>query len=507
MSTAAATAAAASPVDVLVEFFSTRLLQKRFRPGNRTEASPEIAACEAEFRAACQRAADAVADGKALDALEWLDMCSAFSEKWMEVCHWVSPKKFREHLTATIGAEWAREDEIPEERELPPIDLKWYKTPEGQEAVQPCVCPACKIECNSLAQYRAHSQGRMHKRQSRRWARRNGGKAVEPVLIDGTEEATTPKKALEKKNQKKRLSNTDSTEDASPGPSEAASSPRSLPQTEQTDDFVSPPQSPKASIRRVISHGSSVDAASVHTHSPYDLSTTLMSATVSGSFCSASSEQDVGGLSLTTSSVFTQAVNSITRERLTVLDSILARLTHDASAADANKALSLATSLANSGAAEQVLQSLMDAAVQADEAAAVALVAAAVAEEVAGFPVMLGDAAAQLAAQLSVSTLASELFDDGFFLEAKTRSRHGGLVRFASALVGHDALPACVLLKCVATALEDATAEDVANAYRAVAAVRLGAEEEAEARAMFRGAVKAKYYPGYVKAMVAPLVA
>eukprot|EP01063_Lacrimia_lanifica_P038291 TRINITY_DN80_c0_g2_i5.p1 TRINITY_DN80_c0_g2~~TRINITY_DN80_c0_g2_i5.p1 ORF type:complete len:497 (+),score=198.06 TRINITY_DN80_c0_g2_i5:59-1549(+) len=496
MSTAAATAAAASPVDVLVEFFSTRLLQKRFRPGNRTEASPEIAACEAEFRAACQRAADAVADGKALDALEWLDMCSAFSEKWMEVCHWVSPKKFREHLTATIGAEWAREDEIPEERELPPIDLKWYKTPEGVDSVQPCVCPVCSIVCNSLAQYKAHAQGRMHKTHARTWSRLHGGKEVEPMMLDA--QKVSPRMALEQK--KAHIAAAEAAEKGSDAMDASMSSPCA-------------PTTPSAEP------GSPEGEGAV-----WCTTATLLSARRSFSSYAGSSEVDDADISLDSlpgcsrrpsllDAVYPvpvharpdTSVDAATRERLTVLDSILARLTHDASAADANKALSLATSLANSGAAEQVLQSLMDAAVQADEAAAVALVAAAVAEEVAGFPVMLGDAVVELATQ-GMSTTASE-HEEGVFFEAKTRSRHGGLVRFASALVGHDALPACVLLKCVATALEDATAEDVANAYRAVAAVRLGAEEEAEARAMFRGAVKAKYYPGYVKAMVAPLVA
>eukprot|EP01063_Lacrimia_lanifica_P026207 TRINITY_DN348_c0_g3_i1.p1 TRINITY_DN348_c0_g3~~TRINITY_DN348_c0_g3_i1.p1 ORF type:complete len:279 (+),score=98.68 TRINITY_DN348_c0_g3_i1:75-911(+) len=171
-------------VEVLMEFFCTRLLLKRYRKGNREGPVPmEVRACEAEFRALATRAVVEVEQGAPLDAMVWCDLCSGFSAEWMTAAHWVSPKKFREHLTATIGAAWVREEEVPADREQPPVDLKWYKA-KGCDTVESVRCPCCDIQCNSPVQYRAHVQGRAHKAAARKW--KMLGRAVEPVPVEKT---------------------------------------------------------------------------------------------------------------------------------------------------------------------------------------------------------------------------------------------------------------------------------------------------------------------------------
>eukprot|EP01059_Diplonema_ambulator_P002136 TRINITY_DN1176_c0_g1_i2.p1 TRINITY_DN1176_c0_g1~~TRINITY_DN1176_c0_g1_i2.p1 ORF type:complete len:288 (+),score=130.65 TRINITY_DN1176_c0_g1_i2:114-866(+) len=174
-------------VAVLNDFFCNRLLLKRFRKDTRDKAeTPQhVLECERAFDGLARKAVAESGLGRKLDAMEWVTLCTAFSSKWIDVCHWISPKKLREFFTAHINAEWLRVDEVPSAMEQPPVDLKWYKNPEGCTPVQPCLCPLCNVVCNSLAQYKAHSQGRTHRSLARAYAKKNGGKQVEPVPYGG----------------------------------------------------------------------------------------------------------------------------------------------------------------------------------------------------------------------------------------------------------------------------------------------------------------------------------
>eukprot|EP01059_Diplonema_ambulator_P002135 TRINITY_DN1176_c0_g1_i1.p1 TRINITY_DN1176_c0_g1~~TRINITY_DN1176_c0_g1_i1.p1 ORF type:complete len:540 (+),score=222.57 TRINITY_DN1176_c0_g1_i1:114-1622(+) len=174
-------------VAVLNDFFCNRLLLKRFRKDTRDKAeTPQhVLECERAFDGLARKAVAESGLGRKLDAMEWVTLCTAFSSKWIDVCHWISPKKLREFFTAHINAEWLRVDEVPSAMEQPPVDLKWYKNPEGCTPVQPCLCPLCNVVCNSLAQYKAHSQGRTHRSLARAYAKKNGGKQVEPVPYSG----------------------------------------------------------------------------------------------------------------------------------------------------------------------------------------------------------------------------------------------------------------------------------------------------------------------------------
>ena len=169
------TAATEGKVAVLTEFFSNRLLLKRYRKNTREENPSIVLECETAFEKIANQAVAEVEEGGPLDAMNWLDVCTEFSDRWIEVSHWISPKKFREFVSENIGGEWVRVEEIPAHKEQPPVDLKWYKNPEGCTPVQPCVCPLCNVVCNSYAQYKAHSQGRTHRALARARNRRGRG--------------------------------------------------------------------------------------------------------------------------------------------------------------------------------------------------------------------------------------------------------------------------------------------------------------------------------------------
>eukprot|EP01063_Lacrimia_lanifica_P030531 TRINITY_DN4862_c0_g2_i1.p1 TRINITY_DN4862_c0_g2~~TRINITY_DN4862_c0_g2_i1.p1 ORF type:complete len:319 (+),score=92.61 TRINITY_DN4862_c0_g2_i1:54-1010(+) len=202
MSAAEVAGAVEGPVEKLTTFFSTRLLLRRYRPSNRGEAVvPEaVGQCERAFRALAERAVADVNAGKVLDAMEWMETCTEFSEEWIDFCHWISPKKLREHLTEIVGAQWCREEEIPAERELPPWDLKLYKA--DMSLVQQYACPCCEVECNSLAQYKGHAAGHRHKTNAEAWALNNGGKMPEPVMVRVKLESA--RMALEQRKEKQR---------------------------------------------------------------------------------------------------------------------------------------------------------------------------------------------------------------------------------------------------------------------------------------------------------------
>eukprot|EP01064_Diplonema_japonicum_P030870 TRINITY_DN534_c3_g5_i3.p1 TRINITY_DN534_c3_g5~~TRINITY_DN534_c3_g5_i3.p1 ORF type:complete len:538 (+),score=165.45 TRINITY_DN534_c3_g5_i3:47-1615(+) len=176
-------------IGVLNDFFCNRLLLKRFRKDTRDKAGvpQHVLECERAFNELAQKAVRDTTEGLKLDAMEWVGLCTTFSSKWIDVCHWISPKKLREFFTAHIAAEWVRVEEVPASKEQPPVDLKWYKNPEGCTPVQPCLCPLCNVVCNSLAQYKAHSQGRTHRSLARAYAKKNGGKQVEPVPYSGVQ--------------------------------------------------------------------------------------------------------------------------------------------------------------------------------------------------------------------------------------------------------------------------------------------------------------------------------
>ena len=181
-------------IEKVTHFFGTRLLLKRFRQGVRDSLEGPLPAalprCEARFEELASYAVATTEGGLPLDAVQWADWFCCFSTEFMEVCHWVSPKKMREFLENNIGAEWIRCDEVPLEREAPPVDLKWYKNPEGVTKVQQCMCPLCNVMCNSIAQYDAHAEGRTHKSHARTFLKKNPGATVEPIPISPTETAS-----------------------------------------------------------------------------------------------------------------------------------------------------------------------------------------------------------------------------------------------------------------------------------------------------------------------------
>eukprot|EP01060_Flectonema_neradi_P041441 TRINITY_DN984_c0_g1_i3.p1 TRINITY_DN984_c0_g1~~TRINITY_DN984_c0_g1_i3.p1 ORF type:complete len:478 (+),score=123.35 TRINITY_DN984_c0_g1_i3:113-1546(+) len=175
-----ATATEEWKVAVLTEFFSNRLLLKRYRKNTREENPAIVVECEMAFEKIARQVVAELEEGEPLDAMSWLDVCTDFSDRWIEVSHWISPKKFREFVSENIGGEWVRVEEIPAHKEQPPVDLKWYKNPEGCTPVQPCVCPLCNVVCNSYAQYKAHSQGRTHRALARAQMKK-GVRVVEPI--------------------------------------------------------------------------------------------------------------------------------------------------------------------------------------------------------------------------------------------------------------------------------------------------------------------------------------
>eukprot|EP01061_Rhynchopus_euleeides_P016944 TRINITY_DN28295_c0_g1_i1.p1 TRINITY_DN28295_c0_g1~~TRINITY_DN28295_c0_g1_i1.p1 ORF type:complete len:347 (+),score=96.26 TRINITY_DN28295_c0_g1_i1:339-1379(+) len=197
----------AEKVQELVAFFATRLLLKRYRKDVRDDSAPAaVAECEAAFEKLARDAISTVEGGETLDAMVWLDICADFSKTWLEVCHWVSPKKLREFFSTTIGAMWVRVSEVPAAREQPPVDLKWYKNPEGNAPVQPCICPACNVMCNSLAQFVAHTQGKSHKSLAKAYIKQHAGvKKVEAVLCSpGSQKGLRQSRAQAEKAAKKK---------------------------------------------------------------------------------------------------------------------------------------------------------------------------------------------------------------------------------------------------------------------------------------------------------------
>eukprot|EP01062_Namystynia_karyoxenos_P056079 TRINITY_DN47034_c0_g1_i1.p1 TRINITY_DN47034_c0_g1~~TRINITY_DN47034_c0_g1_i1.p1 ORF type:complete len:491 (+),score=185.37 TRINITY_DN47034_c0_g1_i1:100-1572(+) len=184
-------------VDSVMEFFSTRLLLKRYRrvadpeTGLFPELPSEVLECEAAFRGLATTAAIVTLQGEELDAVDWADICEDFSAGWLECCHWISPKKLREFFAERLGAQWCNESQVAPEKERPPRDLKWYKNPEGCRPAQPCVCSVCGVVCNSLAQYRAHAQGLKH-RQAARTQQQNGGEPPEPMPCSSAQDPLSP---------------------------------------------------------------------------------------------------------------------------------------------------------------------------------------------------------------------------------------------------------------------------------------------------------------------------
>ena len=174
--------------DALLDFFCCRLLLKRYRkhngegtnspqlssasssssfPGSQT---PEVVLCIDGYEALVDRALEewnSLAEHpKELCAVQWAEHCWAFSNDWLSYCHWVCPGKFRDSLTKHAGVVWKNEADVAQEHLQPPIDLKSYKNPQGSAAVSQ-VCHLCKVPCNSLAQYKAHIQGRTHRALAR----------------------------------------------------------------------------------------------------------------------------------------------------------------------------------------------------------------------------------------------------------------------------------------------------------------------------------------------------
>ena len=178
-------ASTSEKVALLTDFFGVRLLLKRYRKDKRDGSVPAaVVECESSFQQIAVNAVAMVENGIPLDAVVWADMCSDFSARWIECCHWVSPRKLREFFASNIGAVWTRVDDVPASKEQPPVDLKWYKSLEGSNPVQPCMCPLCNVVCNSKAQYTAHAQGRTHKTLARAYAKKNGCSSdVAPVLM------------------------------------------------------------------------------------------------------------------------------------------------------------------------------------------------------------------------------------------------------------------------------------------------------------------------------------
>eukprot|EP01063_Lacrimia_lanifica_P026196 TRINITY_DN348_c0_g1_i1.p2 TRINITY_DN348_c0_g1~~TRINITY_DN348_c0_g1_i1.p2 ORF type:complete len:552 (+),score=304.32 TRINITY_DN348_c0_g1_i1:75-1730(+) len=537
-------------VEVLMEFFCTRLLLKRYRKGNREGPVPmEVRACEAEFRALATRAVVEVEQGAPLDAMVWCDLCSGFSAEWMTAAHWVSPKKFREHLTSVLGAAWTREEEIPEEREQPPVDLKWYKANDGTQSAQRCMCVVCDVQCNSMAQYRAHAQGRMHKVNARQWSRQNHGRAVQPLMLPNN--AAYPAAQVQQQQQQSRMAGTlpPSQMEASMGqhqlqPPQDLSLPMSMQTSEST--LGQTMNQTHMDVLRVESTLSLMEVgtpmAAAASTPPSTASTPVYytgqtgpylqdvppSRMLSFSSFAASSEADTNesfdALPLASRrssaldamypvparSLSTASVDSVTCHQVRQLDSALARLACGGGALE--KARMLAVSLLGAGAEEEVLHSLVDAAVHEGAAAGVAQVAAALAHMDADFRDALAEAVEGLAEHGHArATDDEEAFVASCeFYEAKTRTRHAGLVRLVGELVCLDVLPAGALLTCVAVALADPTAEDVANAFSALArgaeSAGFTAEDAGAAQELFAAATASMHLPRYVRELVAPLV-
>ena len=170
-------------VKLVSDFFSTRLLLKRYRRDKRDETVPHsVVECEQEFEQIVRCAVSLTDAGVALDAVQWADICTAFSARWNNTCHWVSPRKLRDFLSVNAGSKWTRVESVPPEKEQPAVDLKWYKSLEGSNPITPCMCHLCEVICNSKLQYQAHVQGRTHRTQAKNFLK-NGGSASELVSV------------------------------------------------------------------------------------------------------------------------------------------------------------------------------------------------------------------------------------------------------------------------------------------------------------------------------------
>eukprot|EP01063_Lacrimia_lanifica_P026205 TRINITY_DN348_c0_g2_i8.p1 TRINITY_DN348_c0_g2~~TRINITY_DN348_c0_g2_i8.p1 ORF type:complete len:486 (+),score=171.68 TRINITY_DN348_c0_g2_i8:58-1515(+) len=478
------TLTAQDAVESLTDFFGTRLLLKPYRRGVRGPATDEVLSCERAFAALVEKAVEEVMAGAELDAVRWVSDVASFSADWMGVCHWLSPRKFRQLLTETVGAVWAKEDEIVATSERPPMDMKWYRVTAGADTSPSCLCVVCSVVCNSLPQYKVHASGKAHKAQARAWSRRNGGApAPEPLLMKSGAGGNPAREACLPYGPCLRMSRNSSestllsaTSSLPSTPSSVSSRTRSLPES------AGLPATRRASS--ASSENASLDSA---------LSTALEAE---------------------------PPVTIETRRQVAQLESALARLPLGRA-----KAFALAASLASSRASELAVNAILDAAVQAEDAGPVAAVAVGVARGDRRFRTLLAAAVGRRAAASAVDVDSDS--DDGVLDEAscgfagmyecgdaaaleaaQARARQDGLVCFASALVRHGVLPVSALLRCLEMALQDASAAGMASACRAVSGAwsRVGGADARALRVLFAGALAGRHYPRYVKEMVAPFL-
>eukprot|EP01063_Lacrimia_lanifica_P026204 TRINITY_DN348_c0_g2_i7.p1 TRINITY_DN348_c0_g2~~TRINITY_DN348_c0_g2_i7.p1 ORF type:complete len:484 (+),score=183.31 TRINITY_DN348_c0_g2_i7:58-1509(+) len=476
------TLTAQDAVESLTDFFGTRLLLKPYRRGVRGPATDEVLSCERAFAALVEKAVEEVMAGAELDAVRWVSDVASFSADWMGVCHWLSPRKFRQLLTETVGAVWAKEDEIVATSERPPMDMKWYRVTAGADTSPSCLCVVCSVVCNSLPQYKVHASGKAHKAQARAWSRRNGGApAPEPLLMKSG---------------------------AGGNPAREADA--------DAEGHVCPPcgTSSESTLLSATSSLPPTPSSASSTSTPSLRMASLLESTVS----TASSAGCHDALSMALEAEPPLTIE--TRRQVAQLESALARLPLGRA-----KAFALAASLASSRASELAVNAILDAAVQAEDAGPVAAVAVGVARGDRRFRTLLAAAVGRRAAASAVDVDSDS--DDGVLDEAscgfagmyecgdaaaleaaQARARQDGLVCFASALVRHGVLPVSALLRCLEMALQDASAAGMASACRAVSGAwsRVGGADARALRVLFAGALAGRHYPRYVKEMVAPFL-
>eukprot|EP01063_Lacrimia_lanifica_P026197 TRINITY_DN348_c0_g2_i1.p1 TRINITY_DN348_c0_g2~~TRINITY_DN348_c0_g2_i1.p1 ORF type:complete len:458 (+),score=146.25 TRINITY_DN348_c0_g2_i1:58-1431(+) len=450
------TLTAQDAVESLTDFFGTRLLLKPYRRGVRGPATDEVLSCERAFAALVEKAVEEVMAGAELDAVRWVSDVASFSADWMGVCHWLSPRKFRQLLTETVGAVWAKEDEIVATSERPPMDMKWYRVTTGVMDSSPrCLCVVCSVVCNSLPQYKVHASGKAHNAHARAWSYKNDGAPVpEPLLLKWSRTGRNPEPVA-----------IPDESDAGQGGLMGRISRTSSESTGLTLSVSSLPPTPSPSSSRsgarsfAVSLGVNDDDATMVEH--------------------AGNAAEV-------------------RNHVLQLDSALARLPHGRA-----KMFALAASLASSGAVELALGSIIDAAVQAEDVGPVAAVAIGIARGDRRFRTLLAEAVGLRAVNFADTCRRGEDFE-----AAQARARQDGLVCFASALVRHGVLPVSALLRCLEMALQDASAAGMASACRAVSGAwsRVGGADARALRVLFAGALAGRHYPRYVKEMVAPFL-
>eukprot|EP01063_Lacrimia_lanifica_P042058 TRINITY_DN998_c6_g1_i1.p1 TRINITY_DN998_c6_g1~~TRINITY_DN998_c6_g1_i1.p1 ORF type:complete len:291 (+),score=60.61 TRINITY_DN998_c6_g1_i1:3-875(+) len=204
-------------------------------------------------------------------------------------------------------------------------------------------------------------------------------------------------------------------------------------------------------------------------------------------------------LSLSTS-MLRRSISDSTQARLAQFDTVLAQTLYP-------KALELAKTLVTT-ADEDVLQSLTDAAIQAADSAPLADITASLAHSSVTFTALVTQVMSQAIGQgVQQSCEITGLLS---IYESKTRARNRGLLRFQAHLFARGVLPAAALLHSIRVSLQDPNADDLTNAFLAVTHTSvlsaLSAPARAELRALFAAAVKAKYYPNYVKAMTTAFI-